>query len=175
MVRHILFISATLLATIIASHGMYASSYAAEKPASTAVYDFELIDTSLEGSIKGENADETRRLKVISDLLRQLLSRSGKYEVLDLTPVKNDIDDAGTFNGCNGCDIEIAKKLGASLAITGTVQKVSNLILNINIFVRDTATGRLKQTMSADIRGNTDQSWTRGVRWLVRNRLLAQD
>ena len=33
--------------------------------------------------------------------------------------------------------------LGADLAITGVVQKVSNLILNINIYVRDVHTGRL--------------------------------
>lgn len=176
MARRRLCVASAIVVTIFfAPHIASAPSGAAEKPAVVAVFDFELIDTSLEGAVKGANPLETRRLKLISDLLRQLLTQSGKYDVLDLAAVKDGIAAAGTFDGCNGCDTRIAKKLGASLAITGTVQKVSNLILNINIFVRDTTTGNLKQAMSADIRGNTDLSWTRGVNWLVRNRLLAQN
>jgi hypothetical protein len=45
---------------------------------------------------------------------------------------------------------------GAELAITGTVQKVSNLILNMNIYVREASTGATIAAMSADMRGNTD-------------------
>ena len=52
------------------------------------------------------------------------------------------------------------------------MQKVSNLILNINIYVRNVETGKMVSAASADIRGNTDQSWKRGVSYLVRNRLL---
>jgi hypothetical protein len=44
--------------------------------------------------------------------------------------------------------------------------------LNINIYVRSVETGKVVQFAGADIRGNTDKSWTRGVSWLVRNRLL---
>ena len=64
---------------------------------------------------------------------------------------------------------------GADLAITGVVQKVSNLILNINLYLRDVHTGRLIAAMSADLRGNTDESWSRTTSYLVRNRLLAPD
>ena len=53
------------------------------------------------------------------------------------------------------------------------VQKVSNLILNLNIEVRDAATDQPVYASSVDIRGNTDESWLRAVDWLVRNRLLA--
>ena len=35
---------------------------------------------------------------------------------------------------CGGCDMRLARRIGAELAITGTVQKVSNLILNMNIY-----------------------------------------
>ena len=66
-----------------------------------------------------------------------------------------------------------AQKLGADLAITGLVQKVSALILNINVFVRDTHSGRLIASMSVDLRGNTDESWSRAMNYLLRNRLLA--
>ena len=66
----------------------------------------------------------------------------------------------------------MAQRIGAELAITGTVQK-SNLILNMNIYVRDASSGATIAAMSADMRGNTDESWSRTLDWLVRNRLLA--
>jgi hypothetical protein len=40
---------------------------------SVAVFDFELIDTSLEGAIRGARADEQERLARVSDQLRQTL------------------------------------------------------------------------------------------------------
>jgi len=67
----------------------------------------------------------------------------------------------------------LALKLGADLAMTGVVQKVSALILNINIYVRDTQSGQLIASMSVDLRGNTDESWSRAMNYLLRNRLLA--
>lgn len=137
-----------------------------------AVFDFELIDTSLEGEISGQRADEQQRLVLISNLLRQKLSESGRYVVLDQRAAAEQVADAGFLHGCNGCEATIAQDLGADLAIIGTVQKVSNLILNINIYVSDASSGERLRAMSADIRGNTDQSWSRGLSYLVRNRLL---
>ena len=61
----------------------------------------------------------------------------------------------------------------AELTITGTVQKVANLILNMHIYVRDASSGATIAAMSADMRGNTDETWSRTLDWLVRNRLLA--
>ena len=101
-----------------------------------AVFDFELFDTSLEGEMRGEDPDEQQRLILISDLLRRLLSESGRFHAIDLDPAAAQIADVGQFRGCNGCDVAIARDLGAELAITGVVQKVSNLILNINIYVQ---------------------------------------
>jgi hypothetical protein len=52
------------------------------------------------------------------------------------------------------------------------VFKISNLILNMMIFVRDTKTGSNVAVAQADLRGDTEESWTRTLDWLVRNRLL---
>ena len=41
------------------------------------------------------------------------------------------------------------------------------------IYVRDASSGATIAAMSADMRGNTDESWSRTLDWLVRNRLLA--
>ncbi len=144
----------------------------AEPAVRAAVFDFELIDTSLEGEMSGQREDEQRRLELISDQLRRQLSESGRYVVVDQTAAADTIAEAGYIHGCNGCEADIAHALGAKVAITGTVQKVSNLILNINIYLRDAESGESLGGMSADIRGNTDKSWSHGVSYLVRNRLL---
>jgi hypothetical protein len=136
-----------------------------------AVFNFELIDTSLEGEMSGARAEEQQRLKVISDQLRQMLTEKG-YTVVDFTPVADVIAKAAPLHRCNGCAARIAEQLGARLALTGTVQKVSNLILNINVFVWDAKTGQERTRTSVDIRGNNDESWSRGVSYLVRNRLV---
>ena len=53
------------------------------------------------------------------------------------------------------------------------VQKVSNLILNMKVYIRDAHTGQLVTSMSVDLRGNTDETWFRAASYLLRNRLLA--
>lgn len=160
-------------AALLSWAGPHALAQAAPQPR-VAVFDFELIDTSLEGEMTGAREDQQQRLGLISDQLRRLLAESGRYTVVDQGAAAARIAEAGYLYGCNGCAADIARELGAELAITGTVQKVSNLILNINIYVRDAASGELIRGMSADIRGNTDRSWSRGVSYLVRNRLLKE-
>jgi hypothetical protein len=104
--------------------------------------------------------------------LRKELAESGKFRLLDIAPV-NAAAHGSNLQACGGCDVKYSQQLGADLEITGVVQKVSNLILNINIYLRDVHSGRLITAMSADMRGNTDESWLRALAYLVRNRLLA--
>jgi hypothetical protein len=139
-----------------------------------AIFDFELIDTSLEGATNGPRADERARLVRLGDQLRMLVTSSGKLEVIDIAPVRAEQHKA-SLQACGGCDTELAQKLGAELSITGTVQKVSNLILNINLYVRVVATRAPLVAMSVDIRGNTDESWSRGLEYLVRTRFLPSE
>jgi Protein of unknown function (DUF2380) len=137
-----------------------------------AAFDFELIDTSLEGAMNGPRADEQTRLARAGDQLRARLAESGQFSILDIAPVA--AEARGTnLHSCGGCETRLAQRIGAELAISGTVQKVSNLILNMTISVREVGSGRLLAVMQADFRSNTDESWSRTVDWLIRNRLLA--
>jgi hypothetical protein len=142
------------------------------EPLKAAVFDFELLDTSLQGEVNGPQADEQRRLKDVTDQMRKALAEAGKFVVLDIAPV-NAAAHASNLQACGGCDVQYAQQLGADLAITGLVQKVSALILNMNVYLRDAHTGRLVASMSADFRSNTDESWSRTASFLLRNRLLA--
>jgi hypothetical protein len=141
-------------------------------PPKAAVFDFELLDTSLQGEIDGPRRDEQQRLIHASEQIRKGLAESGKFSIVDIAPI-NAAAHASNLQACGGCDVDLAQKLGADLAITGVVQKVSNLILSLNIYLRDAHTGRLITSMSADFRGNTDESWQRTASYLLRNRLLA--
>jgi hypothetical protein len=160
-------IAAVALALLLPVQG-----WPADETTKVAVFDFELIDTSLEGEVYGPRPDERQRLVLIGDLLRRMLADSNRYAVLDLSPLAAEISEAGHLYGCNGCATRIAAALGAEEAITGTVQKVSNFILNVNLYVWDVQTGSKVRVWSVDVRGNTDESWSRGVSYIVRNRLL---
>ena len=141
-------------------------------PPKVAGFDFELVDTSLQGEMYGPRSDEHDRLLHAGEHLRNDLAASGRFQVIDIAPV-NAAAHGSNLQACGGCDVRFGEKLGADLVITGVVQKVSNLILNINIYVRDVHTGQLVAAASTDMRGNTDESWSRAMNYLVRNRLLA--
>ncbi len=148
------------------------STAALAGPPRLAVFDFEMIDTSLQGEVNGVQAEEQARLARAGDQVRGELAQSGRFDVLDIAPV-NAAAHGSNLQACGGCDVKLAGELGADLLITGVVQKVSNLILNVNLYLRDVHSGQLLAVMSADMRGNTDESWSRAVRYLLRNRLLA--
>jgi hypothetical protein len=91
-----------------------------------AIFDFELVDTSLEGATNGPRADETTRLARLGDQLRALVTSSGKLEVIDIAPVRSEARKA-SLQACGGCDADFAKKLGADLSITGTQGEPSGM------------------------------------------------
>jgi hypothetical protein len=137
---------------------------------SIAVFDFELIDTSLDGAMNGPRADEAARIAEASRRLREWLESRSDVRVIDIRPVAKNAA-AAHLQECGGCDADFARRVGAELSMTGTVQKVSNLILNMTIYVRSVASGQIVASMNADMRGNTDETWTHTLHWLERNRL----
>jgi TolB-like protein len=151
-----------------------ASTGAQANAPKVAVFDFELVDTSLDGATNGPRADETARLVRLGDELRRRLAQSDRVDVVDIGPVAA-AARASNLQACGGCDASLARKLGVKYSITGWVQKVSNLILNVNVVVRDAGTGKTVWGKSVDMRGNTDESWSRALDYLVRNYLLTPD
>lgn len=134
-----------------------------------AMLDFELIDTTGDTS---KEAAQKARLDLISQLLRAQFIEHHLYNVVDNGPAAaliTDLRSRFALHDCNGCDVDIGTALKTDRVMTAWVQKVSNLILNINIQIRDVRTGLIMLNKSVDIRGNTDESWTRGVRYMVRS------
>ena len=133
---------------------------------SVAVFDFDLVNTSPAAS----TADEMARLHGLDRQLHDDLAR--RYAVVDIAPVRSRLANVASIRSCNGCELDLARQAGASLAAYGWVQKVSNLILNINLVIEDAASGRVIKADSVDIRGNTDDSWRRGLKYLLEERLF---
>ncbi len=139
--------------------------------ASIAVLDFELIDDTQDKNPETLAAQQ-KRLALVSEQLRKELNQAGLYRVLDNAPAADFIARlrAGQeLHSCNGCELDIGSNLGADFVLTAWVQKVSNLILNLNIEIKNVATGQKVLNKSVDIRGNTDQSWSRGITYMVRD------
>ena len=66
-----------------------------------AVFNFEFIDTSLEGAVRGARADEQERLAHVSDQLRELLRGSCRFSLVDLTPIAGEAP-ASNLQACGG-------------------------------------------------------------------------
>jgi hypothetical protein len=116
---------------------------------------------------------ERARLASLEGLFKSKLEASGRYEFLPIPGEAAAKIAAGPEIGnCGGCQFDYARQLGADIAAWIVVQKVSDLILNINVYMDDVAAKKLTFAHSVDIRGNTDESWTRGMTFLVKNYLL---
>jgi hypothetical protein len=153
-----------------------AAALAAAAPAQAgvkaAIFPFELIDASLDGQYIGRRADEEARLALATGELRRLAASDAGYEVIDLSGAASEIEKAAPFHNCNGCELDIARRHGAGVAITGSVRKLSNLVLVMQIFVSDVATGNLTRIRRVDMRGNTDETWLHAVRRAVAEGLV---
>jgi hypothetical protein len=143
---------------------------AARDKVATAIFPFEFDDTSLQGAVQGSRPDETARLAMLTHDLHDMLTASGCCMMVDMGAIAQRLRGM-TLQACGGCDVDLARQVGASISVVGWVQKVSNLILNINVVARSVSTGKVIDAGSVDIRGNTDESWSRGLSYLVRNRL----
>jgi len=119
--------------------------------------------------------DEKARLTRLDTQLAAALQQSGLYQVIGIARQAAALR-ATTLNirDCNGCERPVAIAQNATLAAYGWVQKVSNLILNINLVIEDAKSGKQIAGGSVDIRGNTDESWSRGLHFLLEEHVLPQ-
>ncbi len=100
------------------------------------VFEFYFDNTSPEPTTDAETA----RIKKISDELRTMLAASKQYDVIPGT-VKP-FTSVPDFSQCTSDQVDQAQKAGAQYVACGWVQKVSNLILNLNLIIQDVKTGK---------------------------------
>ena len=121
----------------------------------------------------GLDPEDKRRLEVITAELTKLIKDSGRYQIVDSAPIAKEIDDKSPIHKCNGCEDDLAKKVGADVAFIGTVRKASDVLFTVSIYVRDVANQKVINQGSSEIYGNTDKMWLRAVNYIVDRRLYA--
>jgi hypothetical protein len=164
--------SSFLAAVLLALPGAASALDPLDPGASVAFFGIHFIDTSTEGEINGVREDEVARLALLEEAVRQRFVEEG-FDLVDLGPVAEELERTRSPADCNGCDVRMAARLGADYSLVGEVQKVSNLILSMNLALREVETDRLVRMLAVDIRGNTDEAWLRGGRYILDNHVFA--
>lgn len=144
-------------------------------PMVLAVLPLELLDDTSAGAEQGPDEIHRRRLAAAAERLRAGLAGLAGVRVVDggqVAELLRSRPQGLSLHACNGCELDLARALDADRVVIGWVQKVSNLILNLNVVVRDVATGRTVATAFVDLRGDNDRSWEKAMDYLLEHLLL---
>lgn len=162
-----------LLAALTASPVAAAEPVPAGHPPSVAFLGVRFINDN-EGLEPTTDA-ERNRLAMLEKQVTSRMAASGKFTIVPVTPeVKAQLASSQPLGECGGCEVAAGNQLGAEQVAWVTVQKVSNLILNINLYMADVATDKMTFLKSVDVRGNTDETWSRSMKFLLDRYLLGK-
>ncbi len=144
-----------------------------------AVFPFDMVFPKSEedyfAAQTGPSKEEQARLELAREELTKRLAADDRYEIVDLGGLSQEIAAAAPLHSCNGCEIDLAAKAKADLAVTSVVDKISETHLSLTVALIDVPNSRLVRNASVLIQGNTDDAWLHGVKWLAKNRLLAPE
>jgi Protein of unknown function (DUF2380) len=116
---------------------------------------------------------ERARIVALESQFKSMLEESGGYKFVAMTPeIKTAVAKGQTVGECGGCEVEYGKALAANTIAWVRVQKISNLIMNMNVYIADVDSNKMLFLHSVDIRGNTNESWSRSMEYLLKNYLL---
>jgi Protein of unknown function (DUF2380) len=141
---------------------------ATTEPPSLLVLNLELVDSS--GEVTDQREDHERRLAAARQILASELAARDVYAVVDPAEIQPEIDATRAhqyLHACNGCEVRLAREVGAERVLTGHVRKVSSLVMALWIDIRDPKSGRPVVRKVLDFRGDTDEAWQRATLYLV--------
>ncbi len=164
-----LFVAALLLA-VLTTPAHAAADEPNEIHDTLLLFDLEFTDSSGESV----DPDHAGRLARMTGVLRDGLVRSGRYEVIGIHDSAVAPEAPAAVYSCNGCEIDLGRKANVTIVATGFIHKISSLILNLQIILRAVDSGEVVAMGIADIRGDTELAWRRGVEWLLLHRLVAE-
>jgi hypothetical protein len=133
------------------------------EPIPIAVADLDYADTS--GEARDQQAEHAARLRAFVDQLRADLEQDGRYRVVTVACRPSPC----TAQRSVGTDlVEDARAAGARLLLYGGIHKMSTLIQHSKVQVVDLEANKLVFDRLISFRGDTDESWQRAGRFLVR-------
>ncbi|WEX88170.1 DUF3280 domain-containing protein [Sinorhizobium garamanticum] len=161
----------TVLAALLA--GTCAFAHAQQtKPMSIEVFPFELEDKSAGAGIIPPDDYDRRYLSESAQVTKDMLSKSGRFSVIDVPAGNEQAAAPRGLRNCGGCEASIAKAHGASLALLGIVTRVNRTEHTMFIRILDAETGKPVSSGFTNLRMGANHAWPRSAKWLMTNRIL---
>jgi hypothetical protein len=98
------------------------------------------------------------------------IAAAGLYDIVPAAEVAKAVAEvnSGTYlRGCNGCELDIARRAGADAVMIGWVWKVSTLLGTLHVEIKDVSTGRTTYSKVFDFRGDNEKAWQRAADYMV--------
>ena len=167
-------VSSLAVGLCVAMSSLAVTPVQADEPVRIAVLSAELQNDRAEWGPATDS--ERQRLVKIEETFKSMLEASGKYKFASVSPtIQERINKDQKMGRCAGCEIQYGKEIGVSQVAWIEVRKVSELILNIAVYIASVDAGQLTFVKSVSLRGNTDESWQRSMTFLVKNYILDPD
>lgn len=162
------------LAVLMAALGVTCQFAHAEqaKPRSIEVFPFELEDKSASAGVIPPDEHDMRYLSESTQVTKDMLSGSGRFTIIDAPTTDEQAVASQGLRNCGGCEGQIAKKNGASLALLGVVTRVSRTEHTMFIRIVDTETGNPVSQGFTNLRLGANYAWPRSAKWLMTNKIL---
>lgn len=161
----------TVLMMLLAGTCTFAHAQQTE-PMPIQVFPFELEDKSAGAGIIPLDEHDRRFLSESAQVAKDMLVQSGRFTVIDGPAGDEQAAVPHELRNCGGCEGQIAKEHGASLALLGVVTRVNRTEHTMFIRILDAETGSPVAEGFTDLRMGANYAWPRSVRWLMTNRIL---
>ncbi|MBB4183908.1 DUF2380 domain-containing protein [Sinorhizobium terangae] len=148
----------TVLAALLAGTCPFAQAQQT-KPVSIEVFPFELEDKSAGAGIISADDYDRRYLSESAQVARDMLSKSGRFSVIDVPAGDEQAAAPHGLRNCGGCEASIAKAHGASLALLGVVTRVNRTEHTMFIRILDAETGKPVSTGCTNLRMGANHAW----------------
>lgn len=160
-----------LLAALAVGLGLAAGAARAEETATISVLNTYFQNDHAEWVPTTEA--ERKRMTDMVATYRSMLEKSGKYKFKDVDPaIQERIAKDQKMGECADCELRYGKELGVDQVAWIEVQKVSELILNVNVYMKDVKSGKMVFMKSADLRGNNDEAWQHTMKFVIKRYML---
>jgi hypothetical protein len=136
-----------------------------------AVFDFELEDATPAAALLGQAAANETAMKKVSVEARQMLAKSGRYVLVDVSGASAQPVQEKSLRNCEGCEAGIALEAGAEQALVGVIRRITQTDYYVQVQITDARTGKVLNQQSANFAGSPD-GWSSGVRMLLKHQFL---
>ncbi len=168
-----LFSGAVILFAMLLNSGAPQAAQSIPAIVKIAVFDFEIEDSSAGGGVVALDSYDKLYLAQATDMAKRLLVESGRYSLIDTKGAGAAAALAHGLRNCGGCEAHLAQNLGGDQAMIGIVNRISRAEFTAFIRIVDARSGATVSKSFTNLRMGANDSWPRGVKWLMNKHVLA--